>query len=210
LKVLRKKAAVTRNETEKKQIEADIQSLNSHVEELLASLEKIATGGALQQLAEEQEATAFDWHSEIEDLFKPLVYELKRLTERPRRFELLRTRQSLLEGRLIVVDDALGNIARPVPAAPHSRNGWTAFHMRLHMPPRWLGTSRPRATATIRPRLRLLGTTRPRFALHGALRRNLQSDLFVVFQGSGMYGRRQAIKHAFFSDSLQNRCVLSQ
>jgi peptidoglycan hydrolase CwlO-like protein len=80
LKVLQKKAAATRDETEKKQIEA-----------------------------EEQEVTSFDWHNEIEDLFKPLVYELKRLTERPRRIEQLRTQQSLLEGRLVQADDALEN-----------------------------------------------------------------------------------------------------
>jgi peptidoglycan hydrolase CwlO-like protein len=80
LKVLQKKAAATRDETEKKQIEA-----------------------------EEQEVTSFDWHKEIEDLFKPLVYELKRLTERPRRIEQLRTQQSLLEGRLAQADDALEN-----------------------------------------------------------------------------------------------------
>jgi uncharacterized protein (DUF3084 family) len=109
LKVLQKKAAATRDETEKKQIEAEIQSLNSHVEEVLASLEKVATGGATAALAEKQEVTSFDWHKEIEDLFKPLVYELKRLTERPRRIEQLRTQQSLLEGRLAQADDALEN-----------------------------------------------------------------------------------------------------
>jgi len=112
LKELRRKAGVTRDESDKKHLEADIESLNRNIDELLASLEKIATGGATAALASEQETAVFDWQSEIEDLFKPLVYELKRLTERPRRIEQLRTQQSLLEGRLAAADAALENISR--------------------------------------------------------------------------------------------------
>jgi hypothetical protein len=112
LKELRGKAPATRDETEKKRLEVDIESLNKNVDELLASLEKIATGGATAALAEEQEVTTFDWQREIEDLFRPLLYELKRLTERPRRIEQLRTQQSLLEGRLASADAALENIIR--------------------------------------------------------------------------------------------------
>ena len=106
LKALRRKAAATRDETDKKQLEADIGSLNKNVDELLASLEKIATGGTTPGLAGEQDAAAFDWQGEIEDLFKPLICELKRLTERPRRIEQLRTQQSLLEVRLAAADAA--------------------------------------------------------------------------------------------------------
>ena len=110
LKELRRKAAATRDETDKKDVEAEIENLNQNVEELLSALEKIATGGATAALAEEQDVTTFDWQNEIEDLFKPLVYELKRLTERPRRIEQLRTQQSLLEARLSAADGALDNI----------------------------------------------------------------------------------------------------
>ena len=112
LKALRRKAEATRDETEKTRLEAEIENLSKNVDELLASLDKIATGGATAALAGEQEVTTFDWQSEIEDLFKPLVYELKRLTERPRRIEQLRTQQSLLEERLAAADYALGNITR--------------------------------------------------------------------------------------------------
>ena len=56
-------------------------------------------------------------------------------------------------------------------------NGLTACRMRLHMPFAGLGPIRPQATTAIRPRLRLPGTTRPRFALHGAQRlRKRQAD----------------------------------
>jgi len=112
LKELRRKAAATRDATDKQHLESDIESLNRNIGNLLASLEKVATGGATAALADEQDVATFDWQSEIEDLFKPLVYELKRLTERPRRIEQLRTEQSLLEGRLATADAALENIAR--------------------------------------------------------------------------------------------------
>ena len=62
-------------------------------------------------------------------------------------------------------------IANSVQAPQHSHNGLTAFRMRLHMLSAGYGTCGPFATPTIRPRLRLPGTTCLRFALHGAQRR---------------------------------------
>ena len=49
-------------------------------------------------------------------------------------------------------------------------NGSTACRMRLHTVSAGYGTCGPFATPTLRPRLRLPGTTRLRFALHGAQR----------------------------------------
>ncbi len=49
-------------------------------------------------------------------------------------------------------------------------NGWKACRMRLHMASAGLGPIGPGATPAIRAGVRLPGTTRPRFALHGAQR----------------------------------------
>ncbi len=51
-------------------------------------------------------------------------------------------------------------IASSAQAPQHSHNGLTAFRMRLHMLSAGYGTCGPFATPTIRPRLRLPGTTR--------------------------------------------------
>ena len=51
-------------------------------------------------------------------------------------------------------------IASSAPATQHSHNGLTACRMRLHMASAGYGTFGPFATAAIRPRLRLPGTTR--------------------------------------------------
>ena len=51
-------------------------------------------------------------------------------------------------------------IASSAPATQHSHNGLTACRMRLHMASVRYGTCGPFATAAIRTRLRLPGTTR--------------------------------------------------
>ena len=112
LKALRKKAGATKDEAEKKVLEAEIESLRKNADELLTSLENIATGGASLTLNEAPQAETFDWKQEIEDLFKPLVYELKRLTERPRRIEQLRTQQTSFEERLATAETALEKVAK--------------------------------------------------------------------------------------------------
>ena len=110
LKELRKKARTTRDEAEKQLLDAEMDSVRKNVDELFASLEKIATGGAIITLNEAQQSEAFDWKQEIEDLFRPLVYELKRLTERPRRIEQLRTQQAFYEERLAAAEAALEKV----------------------------------------------------------------------------------------------------
>ena len=69
-------------------------------------------------------------------------------------------------------------IASSAQAPQHSHNGLTAFRMRLHMLSAGYGTCGPFATPTIRTRLRLPGTTRLRFALHGA-QRGIDEDLGI-------------------------------
>jgi hypothetical protein len=110
LKGMRKKAGTTRDESEKKLLDAEIDSLSKSVDELLASLETIVTGGSSLALDGAQPGEVFDWKQEIEDLLKPFVYELKRLTERPRRIELLRSQQTLYEDRLGAAEDTLEKI----------------------------------------------------------------------------------------------------
>ena len=91
------------------------------------------------------------------------------------------TRTVALLPSLVTTDYCAPAALRPCRFAPSSQarsclrstptNGFTACRMRLHMVSAGYGTYGPFATPTIRSRLRLPGTTRLRFALHGAQRK---------------------------------------
>ncbi len=68
-------------------------------------------------------------------------------------------------------------VARSALATQHSRKWLDGVSDALAYALRRLGTSRPRATTAIRPRLRLPRTTRLRFALHGAQRMSWPAPL---------------------------------
>jgi acetyltransferase-like isoleucine patch superfamily enzyme len=88
------------------------------------------------------------------------------------------TRQPLCPGRPASVP-LRHTIARSALATQHSRKWLDGVSDALAYALRWPGTYRPQATTAIRPRLRLPGTTRPRFALHGA-KRSKHENCFVL------------------------------
>jgi hypothetical protein len=61
---------------------------------------------------------AFNWRQELQSVFEPILVELKRLTERPRKIERLRNDQAYYKQRLDVADEALRNVTRNRETAP--------------------------------------------------------------------------------------------
>jgi small-conductance mechanosensitive channel len=65
-----------------------------------------------------QKEEKFDWRQEMQSAFEPIVMELRRLTERPRKMERLRSEQSFYQQRLAAADAALQNIVEYKNSAP--------------------------------------------------------------------------------------------
>ncbi|MDG4554753.1 MAG: hypothetical protein P9E24_10995 [Candidatus Competibacter sp.] len=103
---------------------AEVQQMNEQAtqiagrrKELQTAFEEIATGGASSAELQQKTETAFDWQQEIEDLIRPLLDELKRLTERPRMIERLRSERTLYENRLQTANAAVAHIEQTLAAA---------------------------------------------------------------------------------------------
>jgi hypothetical protein len=111
-KTLRNQIENTKDEAEKQQLKADLNKLNTQIDELVISLERVAAGSTDLEVFEEQPQEDFNWKQELEEVFEPLLVELKRLTERPRKIEQLRSDQALYEERLKVAEAAFESIAQ--------------------------------------------------------------------------------------------------
>ena len=95
---------------EAQQMNEQMAQIANRLKELKASFEEIATGGSSSAELQQETETAFDWQQEIEDVIRPLLDELKRLTERPRTIERLRSERTLYENRLETADAAIAHI----------------------------------------------------------------------------------------------------
>ena len=84
------------------------------------SLEDVATGAVDLSVFQETPQESFSWQDELQEIFKPILYELKQLTERPRQIEHLRSVKSSLEARLSAAILALEEI-RPLIETTQAR-----------------------------------------------------------------------------------------
>jgi predicted nucleic acid-binding Zn-ribbon protein len=95
---------------EAQQLNEQVAQITGRLKELQASFEEIATGGSSSTELQQKTEAAFNWQQEIEDVIRPLLDELKRLTERPRTIERLRSERTLYENRLQTTDEAIAHI----------------------------------------------------------------------------------------------------
>lgn len=100
----------TTEEREQQRLRENISALEIEVDQLLYTVEKVATGGADLELFGHREREAFDWRKELDNVFEPIVVELQRLTERPRKIERLRSEQAFYQQRLPIAEAAYLNI----------------------------------------------------------------------------------------------------
>jgi len=118
LDILRKKVVKARDDVEREKIENEIALVQSNIESLQAAWEMWATGGVDMELFLPRKEEKFDWREEIQAVFEPVVVELQRLTERPRKIERLQTEQAFFQQQLDAASAALKNIDEYKKKAP--------------------------------------------------------------------------------------------
>ena len=96
IKALDRQIKYTKSEVEIQQLEKERKQLQAKLEKQYLSLEQIATGAADLSLFQQASEDNFSWQAELKEVFKPLLFELKKLSERPRQIEQLRSEQSSL------------------------------------------------------------------------------------------------------------------
>lgn len=109
----------TRHDDERKAAQEEVSRLSNELASLQLAWEMWATGGVDLQLFNPQADTEkFDWRDELESVFEPIVVEMRRITERPRKIERLRSEQMYFQRRLSAADIALENINDFLGGAP--------------------------------------------------------------------------------------------
>lgn len=110
---LRTRPPADASESEIAEVQEDLKRVERRIGELRASFAELATGGAtVDKLEEPKESKPFDWQAELEDVLRPLLEEVKRMTERPRTIERLRSEREIYQERLETADRALAKIGQ--------------------------------------------------------------------------------------------------
>src|SRR3569832_2476178 len=90
---LRKQVQQTHDDAERERLRAEVNRVSDDIDSLEAAWEMWATGGGDMQMFTPKPEEKFDWRAELQSVFEPIVVELRRLTERPRKIERLRSEQ---------------------------------------------------------------------------------------------------------------------
>jgi len=120
---LDEKRAELRNsvdETERKQLSEELERISQDQKSLQTALEMLATGAADLTLFGVKTEEKFDWREELQSVFEPILVELRRLSERPRKIERLRNDQIYYQDRLNVAEPALKSVSDYLKNAPTS------------------------------------------------------------------------------------------
>ncbi|MBT8149607.1 MAG: hypothetical protein KJO24_06715 [Gammaproteobacteria bacterium] len=107
---LDRKIARSKKPDQREALTADRDKLQGRLDDQISTLEQIATGAVDLSLFEQPSEQEFSWQAELREVLKPLLYEVKKLTEKPRQLELLRTRSNSLEIRLEASNLAIAEI----------------------------------------------------------------------------------------------------
>ncbi|NOY73721.1 MAG: hypothetical protein GXP14_15380, partial [Gammaproteobacteria bacterium] len=87
---LKASLAGTKDDLEIKQLNQDKAKLSESIKQLRRSLESVATGTAEIEIFDDRPSKKFDWQADLLEIFRPVIFELKQMTERPRVIEKLR------------------------------------------------------------------------------------------------------------------------
>ncbi|MBI3772611.1 MAG: hypothetical protein HY272_07925 [Gammaproteobacteria bacterium] len=118
----RKRLAAASIDSERARYSAEVERITQEVMSLQIAWEMWATGGVDLQLFEPQtDQKKFDWREELQSVFEPIVIELRRVTERPRKIERLRGEQAYYSQRLQAAESALKSVAVYRSGAPSSQ-----------------------------------------------------------------------------------------
>lgn len=115
----RKRLAAATIESERARMSAEVERITQELMSLQMAWEMWATGGVdLQMFEIQSEQKKFDWREELESIFEPIVIELRRVTERPRKIERLRGEQAYYSHRLQATEAALKSVVVYRAGAP--------------------------------------------------------------------------------------------
>lgn len=104
--------ALKKNALEVERLKARLAAATAQLERLQNSFEEIATGGVdTTTLSDKSLSEDSGIESGMRDIFKPLVINLRRITERPRKVEELRSEIDFYQSRLAQINIALANLA---------------------------------------------------------------------------------------------------
>jgi len=107
------------DESERAQIDLEVEQTASDLKSLQMALEMMVTGGVdLGLFGTQTKDAKFDWREQLQSVFEPVLVELKKLTERPRKIERLRGDQNYYKERLTAAEAALTSIAAYRKQAP--------------------------------------------------------------------------------------------
>ncbi len=107
---LRTQLHASEDVSERERLSSEVVQLAADMQSLQTAWEMMATGGADLHLFGVKTETAFNWRDELQSVFEPILLELKKLTERPRKIERLRTDKSYYQQRLDVAEAALTSV----------------------------------------------------------------------------------------------------
>lgn len=100
----------TTNADEAQKLQEHAEQLARRLQDLRISFEELATKGLSTDDLKPKPATEFDWQQELEEVIRPLLDELKQLTERPRTIERLRGEQTRAENQIQIAETAMGRL----------------------------------------------------------------------------------------------------
>jgi len=106
-KIKERKTAGTQEEIDI--LTKEINQLNTKLRDIEQDLSTV-TAGVSPDIFSEKSGGKFDWRDEVQNLLTPLVQQLKKMTERPRRIELLRSEIDRNEKQMLTVKKALENL----------------------------------------------------------------------------------------------------
>ena len=118
LAALRRELGVSADPAETHRLQGEISQVELDINSLQTAWEMLATDGADLSLFGVRVESAFNWRTELQSVFEPLLAELRRVTERPRKIERLRNDQAYYQRRLAVADEALQSIGGYLDRAP--------------------------------------------------------------------------------------------
>ena len=107
---LRSKLKNVEDKTEREELEQKINRARSEVNNLEQSFEQILLGGLNLSILTDVPEKRINWQDEIEQISKPLLSTLKKLTEKPRQIDALRRDIERRQGQLKIVAKAIDTI----------------------------------------------------------------------------------------------------
>lgn len=132
LAALRSTLRSSEDELERARLGMEVERLAADLESLQTAWEMLATDGADLRLFGVKTETAFNWRDELQSVFEPILQELNRLTERPRKIERLRSDQLYYQQRLDVAEAALASVLvyRQNAPTPQLQNAFASLEDR--------------------------------------------------------------------------------